>query len=94
MCSIYCLIIFFNVVMKKKLFMAVAVGAIGMFAVANYCNNVADSTNDLLVANVEALADNESGGGDKTCTYNKVSKDEEKHELKCTGKGSQCCKLD
>lgn len=28
--------------------MAVAVGAIGMFAVANYCNNVADSTNDLL----------------------------------------------
>lgn len=49
--------------------MAVAVGAIGMFAVANYCNNVADSTNDLLVANVEALADNESGGGDKTCTY-------------------------
>ena len=72
--------------MKKRLFMAVAVGAIGMFAVANYCNNVADSTNDLLVANVEALADNESGGGDKTCTYNKVSKDEEKHELKCTVK--------
>ena len=34
------------------------------------------------MANVEALADNESGGGDKTCTYNKVSKDEENVRVK------------
>ena len=81
--------------MKRKLLSMVVVAIVAIVAGYNvYISQNETKLSDLALANVEALADNESGGGDKTCTYNKVSKDEEKHELKCTGKGSQCCKLD
>ncbi len=45
---------------------------------------------ELQIENVEAIANDSE---DKTCTFNKVSKDEEKNELKCSGKGSQCCQM-
>ncbi len=49
-----------------------------------------DSIDDVVVANIEALSENESSG----CTFDEVKKNEGKHSLQCKGIGHQCCSLD
>lgn len=44
----------------------------------------------LLMENIEALSQGEGGTPDM-CTFAKVSIDESKHKIECSGKGHQCC---
>lgn len=73
--------------MKKFLFVFASVFMSTVAAVSFISNN---QVNDYLNANVEALANSESS----ICSFDSVKKVQSTHTLKCSGKGSQCCKFD
>lgn len=73
----------------RKIFVPVVILAIGCIASIAVRNERA-KVSDLTLANIEAL----SNMSESRCSFNKVEKNEEKHELKCSGKGNQCCTLD
>ncbi|WP_237039629.1 NVEALA domain-containing protein [Phocaeicola faecalis] len=80
--------------MKKNILKATVVAAFALIAGFNvYNSQKSDVMSELALANVEALADGENGG-DGTCSFQKVKKNEKDHSLKCSGSGHQCCKLD
>ena len=73
--------------MKKILisFAALAVSAAAIIAV-----NANNRMDEHFEANVEALADTESGSD---CTFNSVYKDQGANVLNCNGHGTLCCTM-
>lgn len=81
-----------NFKFMKKMFlvasMAIAAGFGAFICMDNPTSNGIAS--NLILANIEALADGEN---DPMCTFSKVSLNEDKHKVKCSGSGHQCCIL-
>lgn len=77
--------------MKKTL---ICISITAIIAVAAFfslrTDTYSESIDDIAMANIEALSENESS----RCTYDEVKKNEGKHSLQCKGIGHQCCSLD
>lgn len=75
--------------MKKNFFVALSAMllSVGVYFGIN-ATNFHDETCSLQLANIDALSHIEVGN---VCSFKKVSINEEKHSLDCSGDGRQCC---
>ena len=78
--------------MSKKIFVALIVAVVVTFAGYNiYQSQRTEVTmSDLVMANVEALADSRESSAD--CTFGNVSYDQYSNTLHCSGNGTLCCR--
>ena len=78
--------------MSKKIFAALIVAVVVTFAGYNiYQSQRTEVTmSDLVMANVEALADSRESSAD--CTFVNVSYDQYSNTLHCSGNGTLCCR--
>jgi hypothetical protein len=75
--------------MNRKILSGIAIFAITTMAAWNASlNSQSNKLSDIALANVEALANEYP---EATCTFSKVSKNQEKNTLKCSDSGTLCC---